>query len=143
MGRDYQDIQKELIEHQNKVDELIKEIEESGYRVDFAIDLGNNYAGCFPIHELGEERVCAIYKGYYYAEDQCWTGNNDITIFNYGAYSIRDAVKEFFSTFGKMLEDDGDVVDGKKLQYEVDNYIDSCDAELLECFKKEIFKYHN
>lgn len=95
-----------------------------------------------PSLELGEQRVCAIYKGYYYTKDQCWNGDNDITIFNHGAYSISDAVKNFFSCFGKMLEDDGDIDDGKKIQYEIDNYIDSCDAELMECFQKEIFKHH-
>ena len=79
-------------------------------------------------------------KGYYYTKDQCWNGDNDITIFNYGAYSIGNAVKEFFADFGKMLEDDGDICNGKQIQYEIDNYIDSCDAELLQCFKKEIFK---
>jgi hypothetical protein len=140
MSREYNEIRKELIEHQNKVDELIKEMEEEGYGIDFSIDLGSNYAGCFPSRELGEERVCVIYKGYYYTKDQCWRGDNDITIFEYGASSIGNAVKEFFKDFGTYLEKDELIKDGKKVGELIDNMILSCDQELMECFRKELFK---
>ena len=137
--RDYREIQKELAEHQNKVDELIAEMEESGWRDEFAVDLGNNYMGFFPSAELGEERVCAIYKGYYYTHDQCWSGDNDITIFSCGASRIKKSVKSFFKGFGDYVSKDEKIENGERIQCLVDNWIDSCDAELMQEFEKVLF----